>query len=505
MPEKKKQPVSAMIAKRPVQKKSPGKTLTSKKPPAKKKSPAAHKKLLFPAKFVWGAATAAYQIEGAWDEDGKGLSSWDTFSHIPGKISDKSTGDVACDHYHRYKEDVAIMKKIGLKNYRLSISWSRILPDGKGSVNQKGLDFYKYLFDEMLKNKIDPFVTLYHWDLPEALSKKGGWYRRDTAEYFADYAELLVKNFNGQVKNWITLNEPSVNMMAGYLVGEHAPGKKNPFKIFNVAHNFLLAHGLGLERIKSIDPKSKVGLTNALSSVYSLSPDVSLYGTAEQYTSDPEKSARDRKGHIFAEAAFMRLFMDPVFKGKYPDALQSMIRLFNHDIHDGDMKIISRPMDFVGVNHYFRTIVSNSLNPLMRFKFEKPDYKGVSFTDMGWEIYAPAFYDLLMWIKNEYNNPLVYITENGAAFKEAPEKGILHDENRIDFLKNYIGATHKAIQDGANIKGYFVWSFLDNFEWAYGYSKTFGIVHVNYQNQKRIIKDSGNWYSKVIKNNGFEI
>ncbi len=441
-------------------------------------------KIMFPKNFIWGAATASYQIEGAWNEDGKGLSIWDVFSHKKGKISDNTTGDAACDHYHRYREDVELMKQLNLQSYRLSISWPRIFPEGTGAINQKGLDFYKRLLDELIANNIVPFVTLYHWDLPQALEKKGGFLNRKFAGWFADYAELVVKELRDRVKYWATFNEPIITYRLGYLNGVHAPGKKEPLKSFAAIHNLLLGHGKAMQRIREIDSGLQAGIVNALW----------MY----------EPATNDDIGAADFAMEQTRVFMDPVFKGEYPPFYAKMIAKHCKGFRESDLGIISQPVDFLGVNHYFRIIVKKSDDKKKVFEFVKPDYPGVKFTSFGWEIHPQGMYDILKWIRERYNNPVVYITENGASYDDRVVNERINDDYRTDYLKNYLANVHRAIADGSNIKGYFVWSLMDNFEWSSGYSKRFGIVYVDYSSQKRIIKDSGYWYAKVIKENAVE-
>jgi beta-glucosidase len=445
-------------------------------------------KIIFPKDFVWGTATAAYQIEGGFDRDGKGLSIWDDFTHQKGKIKNGDNGDITCDHYNRYKEDVSLMKKLGYGSYRFSISWPRILPDGKGAINQKGLDFYDKLVDELLKKNINPFVTLYHWDLPLALEKEGGWLNRKTSERFGDYTEIVVKKLGDRVKNWITLNEPWVIFVCGYLLKVFPPGVFKPFSAFKVAHNLLLAHGISLARIKSLYPNSSVGITNALTPVYN-----------HRLTKEPESTLR-------ADAIINRLWLDPIYKGKYPDNIASFVESQNKgNILPEDMKLISGKTDFLGVNNYSRTIVKYFPFPIFNFRPVNPSYKGAEFTSMGWEIYPQGLLELMRMIRKDYGNPPVHITENGVAFIESPaDNGIVSDKNRISFLQDYLSYLHKAILEGSDIRGYFVWSFLDNFEWAEGFAKTFGLVHIDRKTLKRTPKLSANWYSKVCKENGFE-
>lgn len=439
----------------------------------------------FPEGFRWGAATASYQIEGAWNEDGKGESIWDTFSHTPGKILDGSNGDSACDHYHRFDEDTGLLDRLGCRNYRLSLSWPRIFPEGQGKFNQKGIDFYQKLIDNLLEKGIEPFVTLYHWDLPASLQNKGGWYKRDTAKYFGEYAEMMGKTFGDRVKYWITLNEPSVVFVNGHITGEHAPGKTNKFKALKTIHNLLLAHGFGLQGLRSANGALKIGITNAFSPQY------------------PE-TEKDRFVADLAQG-FNRLFLDPVILGKYPKPTNFMFRLSNWDIRSEDFKLISQPVDFIGVNYYSRGVVRQSKTKLTQFEHIKPDHPGVKYTEMGWEVYPEGLFDLLTWLDKEYHRPEIYITENGAAFPDTLTDGKVSDTERIDYIKQHLLVLNRAIMQGVNVKGYFVWSLMDNFEWAYGYTKRFGLVYVDYATQKRIIKESGYWYSKVCKDNALEI
>ncbi|GBF50485.1 beta-galactosidase [Leptospira ryugenii] len=445
--------------------------------------------LTFPKGFVWGTATSSYQIEGAFNEDGKGLSNWDVFTKKKGKIKNGEHGDIACDHYHKYKEDITLMRRLNIASYRFSISWPRVMPSGVGYVNEKGLDFYERLVDELLKQNIQPFVTLYHWDLPQSLEEKGGWLNRETAYHFADYTEVIVKRLGDRVKHWITLNEPWIVMFAGYIYGAHAPGKRKPFSAFKVAHNLLLAHGLSLSRIRNLSPKSKVGLTNALSPVYS-------------YRLDKETKAVKR-----ANALMNQLWLDPIYKGVYPEILRSEVESHNKgNLKDGDMELISKPSDFLGVNHYSRMIVKPFPIPLFRFLPILPKSPKAEFTTMGWEIYPEGFYDLLAWIQKEYKNPNVYITENGISLDDQLANGKVMDPTRIRYMKDYLLSVLRAIEGGANVKGYFVWSFLDNFEWQEGYAKKFGIVYVDRKdpNLQRTPKESARWYAKVCKDNGFQ-
>lgn len=444
---------------------------------------------MFPKDFRWGAATAAYQIEGASSEDGKGKSIWDTFTKVKGAIQNDDTGDVACDHYHRWRDDVELMRKIGLKNYRFSIAWTRILPDGVGTVNQKGLDFYDKLVDELLKKGIEPNVTLYHWDLPQTLQDKGGWANRETTDAFVNYADVVTKRLGDRVKFWATHNEPMVVTTLGHSTGEHAPGIKNPFTALTVSHHLLLSHGKAVQVIRANDKaKAKVGIVNVAMRI--------------EPSSDKQE---DIEGAKRMDGLLNRWYYEPVFKGTYP---QDVVDFFSKlamtknilPIQEGDMKIIQTPIDFVGVNYYTRLVVGAG-NPLNPFGNVKPPQNAV--TEMGWEIYPQGLYDILKRTHQDYAPKEIYITENGAAFKdEVGKDGKVSDENRVAYLREHFLQAHRAIQDGIPLKGYFVWSLMDNFEWAKGYTKRFGLVYIDYPTQKRIVKQSGEWYSKVIKQNG---
>lgn len=446
-------------------------------------------RFVFPNHFLWGTATSAYQIEGSHAADGKGLSVWDEFVTRGKKICNGDRGDLGCDHYKKYREDVGLMKTLGYPGYRFSISWPRVQPNGVGAINPAGIDFYDRLVDELLSNNILPFATLYHWDLPWELEKTGGWMNRATAERFGDYTENVVQKLGDRVNNWITINEPWIIYVTGYILGIHPPGQFRPYSGFRVAHNLLLAHGLAVQRIRSINPESKVGITNALSPVHS-------------YRLDRGEKTVER-----AHAIQNSLWMDSVFKGQYPSIIQDeILSQLGSCFQEGDMSTISTPTDFVGVNHYTRTIVRWAPVPIFRFIPVRPKYQGLQTTGMDWEIYPQGLKEILDWIRTEYGNPPVYITENGAAFQESPDtQGIVNDWERIRFLESYLTQVHHSIAEGSDIRGYFVWSFLDNFEWYYGYAKTFGLVHVDRSSHQltRTPKQSAHWYSHVCQNNGF--
>ena len=436
-------------------------------------------KLIYPRDFAWGAATAAYQIEGAWNTDGKGKSIWDTFAHTPGTISDGTNADVACDHYHLFKNDVRLMREMGIKHYRFSVSWPRVLPEGKVPANQKGLDFYDRLVDELLEAHIEPYLTLYHWDLPEALHDKGGWANRDVCKYFADYSALMVRKLGDRVKFWTTFNEPWVVANMGYLRGEMAPGLKDEKLSLQVIHNLLVAHGMGVQAIRGCQPNAKVGIV------------LLLFPTSPNTKSNEDKA--------FAEYIWNKesaWYLDALFKANYPEDVWNCLGNKVPDVEAGDMALISQQLDYLGVNFYFRFVVSQTDGRII-------EIPGAEYTDMGWEVNASAFHQLLTQINSNYRLPPIYITENGAAYKDQlTEHGTVHDKERILYLDKHLTELHRAIQDGVDVRGYFVWSLMDNFEWAFGFSKRFGIVHVDYETQKRTCKDSGHWYSRVIQRNG---
>ncbi len=438
-------------------------------------------RLMFPKGFAWGAATAAYQIEGAWNVDGRGESIWDRFSHTAGKTLNGDTGDVACDHYRRFAADVGLMRQLGLKAYRCSISWPRVMPDGKGPVNWLGLDFYDRLVDSLLTADIEPHITLYHWDLPQALQDKGGWENRDTCQYFADYAAVIVSRLADRVKFFSTLNEPWVIANLGYKTGEHAPGIKDEGRALRVSHNLMLAHGLAVQAMRAQDPGAKCGVTLFLA-------------PAEPASDAPE----DREAAEFLWQKDLGWFLGPIFKAHYPPEVWTRYGELAPDVKPGDLAIISQHLDFLGVNYYFRNV--QSANGLI-----KP-VPGSLYTDMDWEIHAPALRRLLVRLKNDYQVPPTYITENGCAVADViSADGKVHDPQRIQYLQEHLEQLHLAITDGVDLRGYLAWSLMDNFEWAYGYSKRFGLVYVDYPTQKRIVKDSGEWYSRTIKANGVEV
>ncbi len=446
-----------------------------------------------PPDFLFGAATSAYQIEGGWDADGKGLSIWDQFARRPGRIHRGHNGDVACDTYQEFRTDIDIMGRLGLDAYRFSIAWSRVLPDGRGRINEKGLDYYERLIDGLLAAGIAPFVTLFHWDLPLALQNEiGGFAHRDSAAFFADYVEIVARRLGDRVGHWITLNEPWVHATFGHMGGNHAPGRRNPWAYLRAVHHQLLGHGLAAARLKAIAPEAPVGIS------LNLTP---FYPAAD--------NDADRAAAGLADQLVNRLFLDPLFRGHYPEQLWEKLRLFRPAIRPEDMKVIAHPLDFLGVNYYTRARVRhNRLVPIFHLWPEdlpvmmghRKGESGVIYSQMGWESYPAGLFELLFRIKKEYGNPPVYITENGAAFQDVlSADGRVHDEARRDYLAQHLAVVGAAARVGVDVRGYFAWSLIDNFEWTYGYDKRFGIVYVDFESQRRIIKDSGYWYSDLIQ------
>lgn len=440
--------------------------------------------LAFPSDFFWGAATASYQIEGAWQADGKGESIWDRFSHTHGKVLGGATGDVACDHYYRWKEDAAVLKDLGVNAYRFSISWPRLLPTGRGKVNQAGIDFYDRLVDELLKSGITPFVTLYHWDLPQVLQDEGGWPDRMIVDAFCEYTDIVSRALGDRVKNWITINEPVVISNLGYFTGEHAPGRKNLTEALAASHHLLLAHGKSIPVIRGNSRGSRAGIV------------INLYPLTPASSSEADRLTAKR-----IDGEHNRWFLDPLSGRGYPQDFDEYKQILDPFIKSGDMETIAISQDFLGVNYYSRIIarsreISEDQNmPVMVTAGEK--------TDMGWEIYPQGLYELLIRLDKEYDFPCIYITENGAAFKDIlDENGQVNDPQRIAYIKAHLKSIHQAIAQGVPLHGYFAWSLLDNFEWAYGYEKRFGLVYIDYATQKRIPKSSADWYCDVIRENG---
>jgi beta-glucosidase len=439
--------------------------------------------LTFPNNFIWGAATAAYQIEGAWDEGGRGESIWDRFSHTPGKVQDQDNGDVACDHYHRWRDDIALMRELGLQAYRFSIAWPRILPEGTGVVNQAGLDFYDRLVDGLLEAGITPFATLYHWDLPQALQDENGWANRAVVGAFTNYADIVSRRLGDRVKHWITHNEPWCTSFLGNYLGVHAPGfKEGP--VLAVAHHVLLSHGAAVPVLRANSSGANVGITLNFSPAYPAS-----------------ESAEDRAAAQRYDGFFNRWFLDPLYGRGYPEDMLPLYGSMMPQIPADDLEKIAVATDFLGVNYYNRAVVNDDASaPPLRFGQGHPEGE---YTAMDWEVYPDALRALLVRLTRDYAPPKLYITENGSAYDDVlTPDGTIHDEARTRYLTSHLAAAHAAIGEGVPLAGYFAWSLMDNFEWAYGYSKRFGIVYVDYATQQRTPKDSARMYSKVIEQNG---
>ena len=443
--------------------------------------------LKFPEGFVWGAITAAYQIEGAWNKDGKGPSIWDTFVHQPGKIERGETADIAVDHYHRYSEDLSLMDELGLKAYCFSISWPRVLPDGIGEVNPAGLDFYDRLVDGLLKRRITPYVMLYHWDLPQALQEKGGWGERFVVDAFGEYARLLARRLGDRIPFWVTHNEPMVSSLAGHFLGEHAPGLQDPLLAFRAVHHILLSHGVATQVMRSELPSTaKIGV------ILNITP---TYPATE--TEEDHQAARRYDG------VANRLFLDPILRGEYPADILEMFGPMFPEVQPGDLQTISAPLDFVGLNYYTRAVMRNDPDDPLLHAVQV--YLPESEYSQMWEIYPPGMYDMLTRIQADYHPKEVYITENGVCVTDGVDfDGRVRDERRTRYLREHLTQVQRAIEAGVPLKGYFHWTLMDNFEWAFGYRMRFGLIYVDFSTQKRIIKDSGRWYKKVIQNNGFD-
>jgi beta-glucosidase len=430
----------------------------------------------FPTDFLWGAATAAYQIEGAANADGRGESVWDRFAATPGKVRAGDTGDIACDFYRRYPEDIALMRELGLDAFRFSVSWPRVFPEGRGQLNQAGLDFYDRLVDALLAAEIEPFTTLFHWDTPQALEDVGGWPVRATAEVFVKYVEAVVARLGDRVQYWTTHNEPGVVSSHGYGSGVHAPGRTDLSDAIAAAHHLLLSHGWAVEAIRRRTPTAKVGLALDLGQPYPASD-------------SPEDLAAARE----IDGEGNRWFLDPVFRGAYPDDQPQRTALAETVIRDGDLATISAPIDFLGVNNYRRHVVAvgNGRPVILRPEGE--------YTTMGWEIYPDGLHRLLVRIADDYAPAVIYVTESGAAFGDVRgHDGEVHDLERTAYISDHIDAVGRAITDGVPVKGYFVWSLLDNFEWGRGYSQRFGLVYVDYATLERVPKDSFRAYRDLI-------
>ncbi len=442
----------------------------------------------FPDGFLWGAATSAYQIEGSPLADGAGPSNWHVFAHTPGCTSGNEHADVACDHYHRWRDDIALMRELGLQSYRFSLSWSRVLPEGTGRVNKAGLDFYDRLVDGLLAAGIQPWPTLFHWDLPQALDERGGWANRDCAEWFADYARVVCARLGDRIDHWMTLNEPWVVVDGGYVFGVHAPGKRDLALAPLAAHNLLRGHGLAVRCLRA-EARGQVGV------VVNLEPK----DAASDRPADREATRR-------ADAYMNRWYLDALVKGRYPDEMRDIFGANWPTFPADDFALITEPIDFLGLNYYTRSVnrADAAAVPVGAAPVRQP---GAVYTETGWEVRPESLREVLGWIKARYGDLPVYITENGAAFADprADQDGRVADRPRVDYFRGHLSAVRDAIADGVDVRGYFAWSLLDNFEWACGYAKTFGLVQVDFATQERTIKDSGRFYRDVIASNGLAL
>lgn len=441
--------------------------------------------LLFPDDWVWGATTSAYQVEGAVREGGRGLSIWDVFSHTPGVISNGHTGDIAADHYHRYPEDIALMRELGLGGYRFSIAWPRIFPAGGGRPHADGLDFYQRLIDDLHTAGIEPYVTLYHSDLPQALQERGGWANRDTALRFGEYAHTVASVFGAGVHHWFTINEPWVGAFLGHWLGTHAPGHRNLREALLAAHHLLLAHGEAMSALRAeMQTGDEAGIELILSPC----------DPASESNADLEAAHR-------YDGYLNRWFLDALYRGVYPD---DMVQLYGEDapeIVPGDMERIAQPTDVLGVNYYTRAVVAYDAGSApLHARTMVP--AGAPVTAMGWEVYPRGLYDVLTRVAEEYGPTRVVITENGAAYDDTVIDGQVDDPLREAYLRDHLLETYRAVSDGAPVTGYFVWSLLDNFEWGEGYTKRFGLIYVDFSTQQRIIKRSGHWYAEITREHG---
>jgi beta-glucosidase len=442
----------------------------------------------FPPDFVWGTATASYQIEGGVRDDGRGESIWDRFSHTPGKVHAGDTGDVACDHYHRWSEDVALMADLGVNAYRFSVAWPRILPAGTGQVNELGLAWYDRLVDALLEAGIQPWVTLYHWDLPQALQDRGGWAARETVDAFAAYADIVARRLGDRVAGWITHNEPWVVAFAGHHQGRHAPGLADLGLALQVAHHLLLSHARAVPLLRAASPRARVGITLNLS-------------VARPGSDSPEDAAAAQR----VDGNLNRWFLDPLFGRGYPSDMTALYAASMPRMAPEDVAAIAAPLDFLGINSYFPTYVraappepgrelgAEALGPAELAE------RGFEVTEMGWPVVPDALRELLVGVHARYAPPAIYMTENGAAFADRVEDGAVHDPRRTVYLAEHVQAVAQTIEAGAPLRGYFVWSLLDNFEWAHGYSKRFGLIYVDYPTQRRLPKDSARWYRSFLR------
>jgi beta-glucosidase len=436
---------------------------------------------IFPPDFQWGVSTSAYQIEGGAKEDGRSPSIWDAFATIPGAVYQGHNGDIAADHYHRMREDVALMAELGIRSYRFSVAWPRVIPEGSGSTNPRGLSFYDRLVDELLEHHIEPTLTLYHWDLPWVLHDRGGWLSRATALAFAEYADVVSRRLGDRVKRWITINEPFCAAYLGYGIGLHAPGLRDPQAAVVAAHHLLLGHGLAVARVRANVAEAQVGISLDLAPIYAADQRAETLVAVEK---------QDRFKN--------RWFLDPIFRGAYPESLFAEQGLAPPPIQDGDMGLIASPTDFLGVNYYSRELISGEADAPDSWRRVYP-VPGSSYTAMNWEVFPQGLSDLLLRLQRDYAPAAMVITENGAAYDDGWGRGEqIGDPERRQYLQSHIQAVAHAVEQGAPVRGYYFWSLLDNFEWAEGYSKRFGLIYVDYPTQQRIIKESGCWYRDFL-------
>jgi len=435
----------------------------------------------FAKDFVFGAATSSYQIEGAWNEDGKGESIWDRFAHAPGTIEDGATGDVACDHVRRYREDIELMATLGLDAYRFSVSWPRVLPRGIGPANEAGLAFYDRLVDALLEAGIRPFVTLYHWDLPQALQDRGGWPRRETADAFCEYAATMGRRLGDRVKDWTTVNEPFVSAAIGHFEGRHAPGHRDERETLATTHHLLLAHGGAVAILRDVVPDARIGIVNVHQPIHPASD-----------------SEHDQVAASETDGLLNRTFLDPLVGRGYPEVVPYDRSVLHSFVRDGDLERIAAPLDFLGVNYYTRRIERSTAVPeernAPRTRFERPGR-----TEMGWEVYPEGLFETFERLHGDYGFPSYYITENGAAYPDTPDaSGRIHDPKRIDYHRLHLEQAARIVSAGIPLCGYFAWSLLDNFEWSFGFTKRFGLIYVDFESGRRRPKDSFSWYREVI-------
>lgn len=443
----------------------------------------------FPKEFVWGAATSSYQIEGAVNADGRGESIWDRFCSVPGNIADGTNGNIACDHYNLWQSDIAVMRQLNLGAYRFSIAWPRILPAGRGAVSQAGLDFYSRLVDGLLAANITPYITLYHWDLPQALEDAGGWPERHVVDAFVEYTDVVTRHLGDRVKSWTTFNEPAVSSWVGYWMGRHAPGRKDAQAAAQAAHHILLAHGKAVPVIRSNVPDTQVGIV----------VDIIPYTPASS-------SATDRIATQVEDGRQNRWFLDPLANKPYPSEVVEHFELDMTHVAADDIAAIATPVDFVGINYYRRNIIRGD----EAGNAPQTEFYGEDITAMDWEVRASSLYDAMKMVNDYGLSDQIFITENGAAYDddevvETPDGVRVRDPRRENYYRTHLATCARAVADGIPLKGYFAWSLFDNFEWGYGYTKRFGIVRVDYDTQRRTIKDSGRFYASVIANGGFEL